>query len=81
MWRVSGGWAILVRPAGANPLVAYFLHPIAVELFGVLGLHRQLLGYTSSGDPYVVVGGSLVMALLICAATGVLGRLGFVVRL
>ena len=37
-------WTIVVRPAGANPLVAYFLHPIAVELIGVLGLHRQLLG-------------------------------------
>jgi hypothetical protein len=61
--------------------VAYFLHPIAVELIGLLGLHGQLLGYKSSGDPYVVVGGSLVMALVICLVTGVLGRLGFLVRL
>src|SRR5262249_10544377 len=30
------GWAILVRPAGANPLVAYFLHPIVITLLGVL---------------------------------------------
>ena len=74
-------WTIVVRPAGANPLVAYFLHPIAFELIGVLGLHRQLLGYHSSTDPYVVVGGSLAMALVICLVTGVLGRLGFLVRL
>jgi heparan-alpha-glucosaminide N-acetyltransferase len=74
-------WTIVVRPAGANPLVAYFLHPIAVELISVLGLHDRLLGYHSSADPYVVVGGSLVMALLVCLMTGVLGRLGFAVRL
>ena len=74
-------WTILVRPAGANPLVAYFLHPIAVELIVVLGLHGRLLGYHSSTNPYVVVGGSLVMALVICLVTGVLGRMGFLVRL
>jgi len=75
------GWTILVRPAGANPLVAYFLHPIIVVFIVVLGLDSPLLGYHSSADPYVVVAGSLGMALFVCLTTGVLGRLGLVVRL
>jgi hypothetical protein len=77
-WR---RWTILVRPAGANPLLAYFLHPITVGLIGVLGLDGRLLGYQSSADPNVVVGGSIVMAMVVCAVTGALGRLGFLVRL
>ncbi len=75
------GWTILVRPAGANPLVAYFLHPITVELIGVLGLDDRLLAYQSSSDPNIVVAGSLGMAVFICFATGVLSRLGLSVRL
>ena len=75
------GWAILVRPAGANPLVAYFLHPIIVTLIGVLGLDGRLLGYQSAANSYVVVAGSLGMALFVCLMTGVLGRLGLWVRL
>jgi heparan-alpha-glucosaminide N-acetyltransferase len=75
------GWAILVRPAGANPLVAYFLHPITVELIGVLGLGDHLLAYQSSANPYLVVAGSLAMAMFICVATGILSRLGLAVRL
>jgi predicted acyltransferase len=77
-WR---RWTILMRPAGANPLLAYFLHPITVGLIGVLGLDGRLLGYQSSADPNVVVGGSIMMALFVCAVTGVLGRVGFLVRL
>jgi predicted acyltransferase len=75
------GWSILLRPAGANPLVAYFLHPITVALIGVLGWHGRLLAYQSSSDPQIVVAGSLAMASFICVATGVLGRLGLSVRL
>ncbi len=75
------GWTIVVRPAGANPLVAYFLHPITVALVGVLGLDRSVLAYQSSTDPSIAVAGSLGMAFFICLATGALGRLGLVVRL
>ena len=35
-------WSIVVRPAGANPLVAYFLHPIVVGLISVAGLENTL---------------------------------------
>ena len=46
-WRGIRGWSILVRPAGANPLVAYFLHPITVLAVGLAGLGGTLLGYTN----------------------------------
>jgi predicted acyltransferase len=73
-------WSIVVRPAGANPLVAYFLHPIVSEAPPLLGL-GDVLRYRSSPDPWVVVGGSIGMAVFVCAATGLLGRLGLRVRL
>jgi heparan-alpha-glucosaminide N-acetyltransferase len=75
------GWTILVRPAGANPLLAYFLHPIIVELIVVAGLGSRLLSYQDSSNALVVVAGSLGMAVFVCAVTGVLGLLGLRVRL
>ncbi len=74
-------WSIVVRPAGANPLVAYFLHPIVVGLISVAGLENTLRAYTESVEPWRVVGGSLGMAFFICIAAGVVGRLGLRVRL
>ena len=68
-------------PAGANPLVAYFLHPIVTGLVGLAGYWGLLLGYKGSPDPWVVVGGSLGMALFVCLATGLLARLGLRTRL
>jgi predicted acyltransferase len=75
------GWSILLRGAGANPLVAYFLHPIVVELLELTGWGRSLLAYKEATDPWVIVGGSAAMAVLVCTAAGVLGRLGLRVRL
>jgi predicted acyltransferase len=75
------GWTILVRPAGANPLVAYFLHPIVVGLIVVAGLGNRLLSYQNANDPYIVVAGSFGMALFVCGVTGLLGRLGLRTRL
>ena len=75
------GWSILVRPAGANPLVAYFLHPILVESLSLGGLGDIVLKYKCSSQVWVVVAGSLGMAMFVCAATGMLGRLGLRVRL
>jgi predicted acyltransferase len=76
-----GKWSILVRPAGANPLVAYFLHPITVTVIAVAGLASPLLDYQKSQNPSVVVAGSLGMALFVCVVTGLLGRIGLRVRL
>ncbi len=75
------GWSILVRPAGANPLVAYFLHPIIVESLSLVGLGDIVLKYKSSSQVWVIIGGSIGMAVVVCAATGLLGRLGVRVRL
>jgi predicted acyltransferase len=75
------GWSILIRPAGANPLVAYFLHPIVVELVSLAGLGGTVLAYKQSSDPWVVVGGSLGMAAFVCVAAGLAGRLGMRMRL
>jgi hypothetical protein len=77
-WR---GWAVLGRPAGANPLVPYFLHPILVELLSAARLGGTVFAYRASADPWVVIGGSAAMAAFVCAATGLLGWLGLRVRL
>jgi heparan-alpha-glucosaminide N-acetyltransferase len=74
-------WSLPLRAAGANPLVAYFLHPIIVESISVAGLGATLLAYKDSSDPWVVVGGSLGMAAVVCIAAGILGRLGLRMRL
>jgi predicted acyltransferase len=75
------GWSVLIRPAGANPLVAYYLHPIVVELVSLAELGGTVLAYKQSSDPWVVVGGSLGMADFICVVAGVAGRLGLRMRL
>jgi predicted acyltransferase len=74
-------WALPIRPAGANPLVAYFLHPITLWVLSLAGLEEQILAYKDSTDPGVVVGGSAAMALFVCTAAGLLGRLGLRMRL
>jgi predicted acyltransferase len=75
------GWSILVRPAGANPLVAYFLHPIIVDSLSLVGLGEIVMQYKSSPQVSVIVAGSIGMAVFVCAVTGLLGRLGVRVRL
>jgi predicted acyltransferase len=75
------GFSILIRPAGANPLVAYFLHPITVGTIELLGLGGTLLSYRSSLDSKVVVAGSLAMACFVCGMTGLLGKAGLKVKL
>jgi predicted acyltransferase len=75
------GFSVLIRPAGANPLVAYFLHPITVGVVALAGLGGILLGYQGSADPRVVVAGSLAMACFVCGMTGLLGRAGLRVKL
>lgn len=74
-------WTIIVRPAGANPLIAYFLHPVVTTGLSLAGLWGPVLGYKDSESPAVVVAGSLAMALSVCALTGLLARAGLRVRL
>jgi predicted acyltransferase len=75
------GWSLPIRAAGANPLVAYFLHPIVEEAVVLAGFGSQVLAYKRAADPLIVVAGSLGMAAFVCAAAGLLGRLGLRVRL
>jgi len=75
------GWSAPIAAAGANALVAYFLHPIVLGLISVSGLGSTLLAYKQSADPWVVIGGSVAMAAFVCAAAGVLGRIGLRTRL
>jgi predicted acyltransferase len=77
----TGVWLMPLRAAGANPLVAYFLHPIVVQLIVLVGMGDQILGYKQATDPLTVVGGSLAMAVFICAVAGLVGRLGLRMRL
>jgi predicted acyltransferase len=76
-----GGWSAPVRAAGANPLVAYFLHPIVLGLVSLAGLGSTVLAYKQSSDPWVVIGGSAAMAIFVCGAAGLAGRFGLRMRL
>jgi predicted acyltransferase len=76
-----GGWSAPIRAAGANPLVAYFLHPIVLGLASMAGLGSTVLAYKQSSDPWVVIGGSAAMAAFVCGAAGLAGRLGLRMRL
>jgi heparan-alpha-glucosaminide N-acetyltransferase len=76
-----GGWSAPIRAAGANALVAYFLHPIVLGLVSLPKFGSTVLAYKQSSDPWVVIGGSVAMAAFVCAAAGLLGRLGLRMRL
>jgi predicted acyltransferase len=74
------GWSRLVQPAGANPLLAYLLHPFFGFLVGLAG--ERALGivffYRDPSLPAVVaVMGSLVMAVAVVQATGWIARAGY----
>ncbi|MGH8017474.1 MAG: hypothetical protein ACREIA_04175, partial [Opitutaceae bacterium] len=74
------GWDRVVRPAGANPLLAYLLHPFIFLVAGLLGpaVSSVVFFYKSPDLPAVVaIAGSLGMALLIVCATGWIARAGY----
>jgi len=74
-WR---GWARVVEPAGANPLLAYLLHPFFCLLVGAIGgpVASVIFYYRTLPAPLAVLG-SLVMALAIVQATGWITRAGY----
>jgi predicted acyltransferase len=69
-----------LRAAGANALVAYFLHPIVSGVVLLAGVENTVLAYRQSSDPGVVIAGSVAMAAFVCATAGLLGRLGLRMR-
>ncbi len=73
-------WAAVFRMAGANPLVAYFLHPIVIWLIAITKLGDKLLWYQGA-DPQTAILGSAAMALFVCLTAALLGRLGLRMRL
>lgn len=73
-------WSIVVRPAGANPLIAYLLHPILVWVISLAGIGGTLLAYQDSRQPWVAILGSIVMALVVCGLTGLISKLGLRMR-
>jgi predicted acyltransferase len=73
--------SLFLRAAGANPLVAYFLHPIVISALSLAGMEGTVLAYKDSLDVWVVIGGSLGMAAFVCALAGLLGRLGLRMQL
>jgi predicted acyltransferase len=75
------GWSAPIRAAGANPLVAYLLHPIVLGVVSLSGYAGTVLAYKQSSDVWVVIGGSAGMAAFVCAVAGLLGRLGLRMRL
>ena len=81
---VSGktAWSLVVRPAGANPLLAYFLHPIVIGLVSLSGHWNDWLGYRGrTADPLIVVAGSLAMAISLRRQRGFWAALGLRLRL
>ena len=73
-------WSIVVRPAGANPLIAYLLHPILIWIAGLIGVDGVLLGYHDSPHAWAAILGSVAMALAVCGLTGLIARLGLRMR-
>ena len=68
-------WSIFLRPAGANPLLAYLLHPILLFILSLSGLEAAR-AYTESESGMVAVGGSIAMALVICGLAALIAKLG-----
>jgi heparan-alpha-glucosaminide N-acetyltransferase len=66
-------WSRVLRPAGANPLTAYLLHPWVLMIAGLA--HFPIMFYKNSELPVCVsILGCLVMALGIVGLTGLIGR-------
>jgi hypothetical protein len=74
--RGSGAWSVVVRPAGANPLMAYILHPFVFTVASFIGL--PLAFYKRPDLPVIVsILGCLAMAFAIVGLTGLIGRIGY----
>ncbi|MDG2128959.1 MAG: DUF5009 domain-containing protein [Fuerstiella sp.] len=74
-------WSVIVRPAGANPLIAYLLHPVLIFVISICSLSDELLSYKDAPDASGAIIGSIAMALIICTLTGLIARAGLRVRI
>jgi len=73
------GWASFFRPAGENSLTTYLAPDIIYHLIWMTGV--PLLFYKQSTNPYLVVGGSIIWAILMVWLTAFLKRLGISLKL
>lgn len=76
--RGNRRWAAFVRPAGANPLLAYILPDTILALLGAVGL-AWIWSLANEGAMGILR--SAVFALAIVGLTGLLGRAGVRLKL
>jgi predicted acyltransferase len=67
-------WASFFKPAGENSLTTYLAPDILYYLIWMTGV--PLLIYKQSAEPLIVVGGSIIWAILMVWVTALLKRLG-----
>lgn len=72
-------WSIIVAPAGANPLIAYLMHPI-LGWTTFIGL-GWLQSYQDSHEVWANALGSAAMALAVCAVTALVAKAGLRMRI
>ncbi len=72
-------WAGFIRPAGENSLTTYLAPFIIYYLIRSTGI--PVLFYKQSDKPLIVIGGSLIWALLMVQLTALLARLNIKLRL
>ena len=72
-------WTKLIQPAGANPLLAYLLHPIILFVLSLTGLEETVRAYSTS-TATIAIAGSLVMAMTVCGLTALIARCGIRLR-
>ena len=76
--RGHRSWSRLFQPAGANPLLAYLLHPFLYLLVGLAGERAvDTLFFHHSLSPVATVIGSLVLAFAVVQATGWIAKAGY----
>lgn len=77
--RACRAWSRVLRPAGANPLMAYLLHPWISMVAGLVNLPLML--YKHSELPVAAnILGCLAMALAVVGLTGLVSRRGFSIK-
>ncbi len=74
-------WSVVFRPAGANPLIAYLLHPMILFVLGLSGLGGTVRAYSESTSAALAISGSIAMAMVVCLLTAAIARLGLRIRI
>jgi predicted acyltransferase len=72
-------WAGFLKPAGENSLTTYLAPDILYYLIWMSGI--PVLIYKQSSEPLIVVGGSLLWALLMVGFTALLARMNIKLRI